>query len=310
MPCRPSSARLLAGACLSLLWLTPTAAPCAPPAAPGGAPTAALLPVPAGCFQMGQDEGGEPDERPAHRVCVDGFQLERTEVTNEAYGACVRAKACPRPRSFSARHFGRPKQPVVGVTWHAAAAYCAWVGRRLPSEAEWEWAATGPRRRRFPWGDEPPDPSRASFGWQHHGPDDVGGHPAGAGPFGHLDLGGNVWEWVADVYHPAYYATSPEQNPDGGTCAESLAFFKDLRRSGRKGYTGSNPIPDICERVLRGGAWNYKADGLRVTNRVHHGPKFRIKVAGFRCAADAPAVPSTAPAVPAAPPAPATPAAL
>jgi len=257
-----------------------------------------LLPVPAGCFMMGQDDGGEPDERPAHKVCVDAFQLDRTEVTNEAYGACVRARACPRPRRFPTKHFGEPQQPVVGVGWDAAKAYCEWVGRRLPREAEWEWAARGPKQHRFPWGDDPPNADNACFGWQRHGPAPVGSRVAGAGPFGHLDLGGNVWEWVADVYHPGYYAISPERNPDGGSCKQAMAFFNELRRSGRKGFTGSNPIPDICERVLRGGAWNYKADGLRATNRVHHGPRFRIKVAGFRCAADEPSSPSPPPAAP------------
>jgi len=271
--------------------LPPGVSHAAPPAAtPQGDP---LLPVPGGCFTMGRDEGGEPDERPAHRVCVSPFRLDRTEVTREAYLQCVAAKQCPAPRELGKR-FSRPRQPVVGVTWDAARAYCQWVGKRLPTEAEWEFAARGPEGREFPWGSTPPDPSRAAFGWQANGPDDVGSHPAGAGPFGHLDLGGNVWEWVADVYHPGYYARSPERDPPGGTCDEALAFCRELAAQGRRGYTGSNPIPTICERVLRGGAWNYNGPGLRATNRVHHGPGFRIQVAGFRCAADAePTLPSS-----------------
>ncbi len=251
-----------------------------------GAPSG-MLPVPAGCFTMGQDQGGEQDEHPAHRVCVSGFLLDRTEVTNRDYERCERAGVCPRRRRFGER-FSHPDQPAVGVSWFGAEAYCGWVGKRLPTEAEWEYAARGPDSRRFPWGDEPPDRTRASFGWQQNGPHPVGSFPAGAGPFGHLDLAGNVWEWVADVYHPGYYRVSPTQDPKGGTCDEALEFLAELRRKGLRGFTGSNPIPTECERVLRGGAWNYRAEGLRSCNRVHHPPRFRIKVAGFRCAADAP----------------------
>ncbi len=307
---------------LTLALLPLLAAPAATARSTSTAPSPPLLPVPAGCFRMGADEGGEPDEHPAHEVCVSAFLLDEHEVTVADYRACEAAGICPKARRFGPKFEG-PQQAVAGVSWDGARAFCEWIGRRLPSEAEWEFAARGPQSRRFPWGDEDPSPERACYGWQRRGPAEVGSHPAGAGPFGHQDLGGNVWEWVQDVYHPGYYEISPRQDPPGGTCEESLALFRALKAAGRQGATGSNPIPEVCERVLRGGAWNYAAQGLRSSNRVHHAARFRIQVAGFRCAADAPpagdppaagqpaAQPpaSPAPAEPPPPPGPAAPAA-
>ena len=100
-------------------------------------------------------------------------------------------------------------------------------------------------------------------------------------------MAGGVWEWLADVYDASYYPRSATTDPEGGTCAEALAFFAALRREGKQGYTGTNPIPTTCDRVLRGGAWNYPMKGLRSSNRVHHDPTFRHQVAGIRCGRDA-----------------------
>jgi formylglycine-generating enzyme required for sulfatase activity len=249
--------------------------------------------VPGGTFVMGADRGGEEDERPAHQVAVRGFFLDETEVTNEAYGACVDAGTCrPHdPKSAAVNKLGedrmyrKPRQPVSAVSWDDATAYCASVGKRLPTEAEWERAARGDDGRRFPWGDEPPTHERAVFGEAPTA--EVGSRPAGRGPYGHLDLAGNVWEWVADHYDPYAYRrpTAAEGRP--GTCAEILEAQEELRRSGRQGFTGTNPIPTECERVLRGGAFNYDAPGLRASNRVHHAGRFRLIMSGFRCAKDA-----------------------
>lgn len=257
-----------------------------------------MLPVPAGTFTMGTDTGGQEDERPAHPVTLRAFFLDRTEVTNAAYDACVAAGACkPNARSLAAvthvgddARFHGPKQPVNGVTWFDAHDYCAWRGARLPTEAEVERAIRDDDGRRFPWGNDAPTATRAAFGrrLETGATDDVGSHPSGRGPYGHDDLAGNVWEWTADEYDPYAYrrATAPEGKP--GTCEEILASQDELRREGKQGFTGSNPIPVECERALRAGAFNYDADGLRSTNRVHHPPRFRLLMAGFRCAKDAP----------------------
>ena len=251
-----------------------------------------MILVPAGTFVMGADAGGELDEHPAHEVTLGAFYLDETEVTNEAYGRAVEAGVVkpPHPRSADANGFGPdrrfrgPRQPVSSISWHDARAYCLWLGKRLPSEAEWERAARGDDGRRYPWGDEAPTAERGCFSTSVTA--EVGRHPAGRGPFGHLDLAGNVWEWLEDVYDP--YAYRREGAAHGGqpTCEESLEAFAELRRRGMQGFTGSNPIPDECERVLRGGAFNYHPSGLRSSNRVHHPPRYRLVMSGVRCAAD------------------------
>lgn len=262
----------------------------APPAAEQ-APEGMLL-VPAGSFTMGADEGGEADERPAHEVTVESFWLDVTEVTNAAYGACVAAGMCrpPDPKNaarngFDDRAFRGANQPVSAVSWGDAVAYCAFRGKRLPTEAEWERAARGDDRRTYPWGEEPPTVEHGVFSSQVTA--DVGAHPRGAGPFGHLDLAGNVWEWTADHYDPLAYTRPNAREGRPGDCAEILRAQDKLRAEHREGFTGTNPIPTECERVLRGGAFNYPPRGLRVTNRVHHPARFRLVMSGLRCARDA-----------------------
>jgi len=255
--------------------------------------------VPAGSFVMGADRGGEDDEHPAHTVTLAAFWLDRTEVTNAAYSVCVAARACPPSsthlpsRTYREKddQFARPNQPVTGVTWQNAHDYCAWRGARLPREAEFERAERDDDGRRFPWGNDPPTPELAVFGRAlgtggHGAPDDVGTHPKGRGPYGHDDLGGNVWEWQEDEYDPVAYTRpgAPQGRP--GTCAEIRATQDKLRAEGKQGFTGSNPIPTNCDRVLRGGAFNYDGPGLRSTNRVHHPAQYRLVMAGFRCAKD------------------------
>lgn len=259
-----------------------------------------MLLVPAGPFTMGADRGGEDDEHPAHQVTLDAFYLDRTEVTNEDYSACVAARACPH-WDTSASHashagddarFRRPRQPVMGVGADGAAAFCRFRGKRLPREAEWEKAARGTDGRRFPWGNEAPTPELAAFGRplalvRGGTTDDVGSHPKGRGPYGHDDLAGNVWEWMADDYDPVAYTRPGAARGEPGRCAEILATQAKLLAEGKQGFTGSNPIPTICERVLRGGAFNYDGPGLRVTNRVHHPPNYHLVMSGFRCARSA-----------------------
>jgi formylglycine-generating enzyme required for sulfatase activity len=252
--------------------------------------------VPGGPFVMGADHGGEEDEHPAHTVTLAPFYLDLTEVTNEAWAQCVEAKACPPIDATSAAKngfggdagFRGPRQPVSSISWDAARGYCAWRGgARLPTEAEWEKAARGTDGRRYPWGDDEPTAERAVFGGSGL-TRDVGAHPKGDGPYGHHDLAGNVWEWVEDVYDPYAYRRPGAAEGKGGTCEQSLEAFAEIRAKGKRGFTGSNPIPTECERVLRGGAFNYHAQGLRSSNRVHHPGRYHLIMSGFRCAKDAP----------------------
>jgi formylglycine-generating enzyme required for sulfatase activity len=241
---------------------------------------------------MGTDAGGEEDERPAHTVTLAAFYLDAHEVTNAEWSACVDAGAC-RPKSESVRtqhpDFNGPAQPVSGISWDDARAYCASRGKRLPREAEFEKAVRDTDGRRFPWGDDAPARERAVYSAGH--PEDVGTHPTGRGPYGHDDLTGNVWEWMEDEYDPYAYRRPTAAQGIPGSCAEILAAQEELRRGGKQGFTGSNPIPTECEHSIRGGAYNYDPHGLRSTNRVHHPGRFRIPMLGVRCAADAPGAP-------------------
>lgn len=249
------------------------------PPAPEG-----MLFVPGGTFTMGSDKVGELDERPAHAVTLDAFWLDATEVTNEAYGACVEASAC-RAKAFD--DFPRPKQPVSAVSWDDAKKFCAWKGQRLPREAEMERAIRGDDGRRYPWGAEAPTKERTVFAAT--APDDVGMHPTGRGPYGHDDLMGNVWEWTEDAYDPYAYRRKTASTGTPGTCEEIVRAQDELRDMGQQGFTGANPIPTECEKSIRGGAYNYLAAQLRSTDRVHHPGRFHIPMLGFRCAKDAPA---------------------
>ena len=246
-----------------------------------------MLFVPPGTFTMGADHGGELDEHPAHAVTLPGFWLDRTPVTNEDYAACVRAGVCHAAGPRDPR-FAVPRHPVDAVPWDDAKAYCAWAGKRLPREAEYERAMRGDDGRTYAWGNAPPTPERAAFGrsLEFGSTDDVGTHPQGRGPYGHDDLAGNVWQWCEDEYDPYAYRRKTADHGVPGTCAEILVTQDELRAHGQQGFTGSNPIPAECEHVLRGGAFNYDALGLRATNRVHHPGRFRIVMAGFRCAKD------------------------
>ncbi len=245
--------------------------------------------VPGGTFTMGTDTDGEGDEHPAHAVSLTAFWLDRTEVTQKAYEACVLAKACPAPDAEILSSFGGlfkgPNKPVIGVSWYSARDYCRWKGKRLPREAEYERAVRGSDGRRFPWGNEPPTRERTVF--SANAIEDVGTHPLGRGPYGHDDLAGNVWEWIEDDYDPLAYGRAGRAEGKPGQCDEIVAAQDKLRAEGRQGFTGTNPIPTSCEKSIRGGAYNYPAQGLRSTNRIHHPPGFKLRMTGIRCAKDA-----------------------
>jgi formylglycine-generating enzyme required for sulfatase activity/predicted MPP superfamily phosphohydrolase len=209
--------------------------------------------IPGGRFQMGGDRF--PDEQPVHRVRVSPFWLGETPVTNGQYTAFLKVTGHHEPAFWRGRRYSAPDQPVVGVSWDDALAFCRWLapacGRRvtLPSEAQWEFAARGTDGREYPWGDEAPDATRASFGLSLEGgqPAAVGSFPAGRGPFGALDQAGNVWEWCLDAWDEAAY---------------------------RKRAKGAEPVDPMVEgddgavRVLRGGGWFVSAVNLRAAYRL------------------------------------------
>lgn len=234
----------------------------APPA--GGAAAPGMVHVPAGDFVMGS-EWGEPDEEPRHVVHVDAFFLDRYEVTNEEYERCVAAGKCPFQCVRDRKELMGPRQPVVCVNWFDAVKYCAFAGKRLPTEAEWEWAARGNDERRYPWGDEW-RPERANT----HGAEDgfaytapVASFPKNVSPFGAYDMAGNAWEWTQDYWDPTYYARSPRDNPKG---------------------------PEIGKRrAMRGGSWMYDVPYfLESANRSPGWPARRKEYVGVRCAMDVP----------------------
>lgn len=187
--------------------------------------------IPAGAFTMGRDDGPE-DERPAHRIDLPAFEIDRLPVTNAQFAELLNVAG---PRDAKGERLfddddpdarihrvgekwtadrGFEHHPVVEVSWAGARAYCAWRGGRLPSEAEWEKAARGSDGRRYPWGNEPPDETRARFraGWNETAP--VAAHPRGASPYGVLDMAGNAWEWVSSAYRAYPYRADDGRERD------------------------------------------------------------------------------------------------
>lgn len=180
--------------------------------------------VPYGTVRMGglDVHADDRDELPAHNVNLDAFWIDQLEVTNAMYMLCVQDGACTPPVDWASNtrlsYFNNEEfkdYPVVHIIWLQADAYCKWAGRRLPTEAEWERAARGDDFRNYPWGDELPTEVYANFNRLIKDTSRVGSYPAGASPFGALDMAGNVWEWVADLYEVGYYAVSPEYDPQG-----------------------------------------------------------------------------------------------
>lgn len=221
----------------------------------------AMVVVPAGRFSMGNAQG-EPDEYPPHEVELPGFLLDRTEVTQADHARCVAAGAC-RPSAYADEPvLGLPTHPVVGVSLFDAQRYCRWVGKRLPTEAEWEYAARYPDGGRFPWRG-PFSPQRANArgdadGYPWTAP--VGSFPEGASALGLLDMAGNVSEWTQDIYDGHYYERSPPRAPGG-------------------------PSEDTGAHALRGGSWADSDHALRTTARASLPRHASTNAVGFRCAA-------------------------
>lgn len=212
-------------------------------------------------------------EMPRHEVSLSSYLIDIHEVTLEAFLACVDAGACDPPgenwEECNVLTAGHDDHPVDCVTWDQGNDYCSWAGKRLPTEAEWEYAARGADERIYPWGNQPPDCSLANLHFNEVagcGTVDtyaVGSLPAGQSPFGVMDMCGNVAEFVADYFSTTYYAESPDSNPTGP----------------RSGDT----------RVLRGGGYNFPLDGwiMRASSRTSFDSVTPSPQIGFRCARNA-----------------------
>jgi formylglycine-generating enzyme required for sulfatase activity len=250
--------------------------------------------VPGGTFPMGSTEAEVADalarcreayshcnadfygrEAPQHTVTLDSFWLDRTEVTQAHYLQCVEASACQLSATCAegepmTADTAKAQHPAVCVNWQDAEAYCAWAGARLPTEAEWEYAARGPEGHRYPWGNEPGGAwqnycdANCTHPWADKTVDDgyaqtspVDYYPEGTSWCGVQDLAGNVYEWVADW--SAEYAPASQTNPTGPA----------------SGF----------DKVLRGSSWKSFWDRARGATRDAIRPDRRAGYIGFRCAA-------------------------
>lgn len=223
--------------------------------------------VAAGDFTMGKTETGE-DYSPEHTVKLKAFLIDVTEVTVEQYKACVDCGVCNRPLRDGS-HTGREpyygddtykQYPVIYVTWNDAKAYCEGIGKRLPTEAEWEKAARGTSGADYPWGSDPPGKDQANFGGLVNDTKAVTDFSQGKSPCGALNMAGNVWEWVSDSFDAAYYAQSPAEDPTG---PKSTAI-----------------------KVARGGSFNSGLDMIKTYYRQAYAEDGAFSFLGFRCAMD------------------------
>jgi formylglycine-generating enzyme required for sulfatase activity len=200
-------------------------------------------------------------ETPRVEITISAFWIDRCEVTNSQYRSFVRARPEWRKGRTGGNYLaqwtgdqfppGQADFPVTFVSWYAAAAYAEWARKRLPAEAEWEFAARAGRDAKYPWGDEEPNPRLANYRESdHHSPVGVGSYPPN--PYGLFDLAGNVWEFCQDEWRPSYVAS-----------------------------------PQADRRVIRGGSYDGYALNMRVTARDSHPPDKPVAFVGFRCARSA-----------------------
>ena len=273
-------------------------------ATPAVAPPRDMVTVPAGEFRMGAswEMFAYDNELPAHTVFVPAFKIDRLLVTNEEYAHFIAEGGYTRREWWGAEgwqwrereNWTRPfywsesadgdgrawrvrtmfeegelkaSHPVAGVSWYEAEAYARFAGKRLPTEAEWEkaasWDAARERKRLYAWGDDEPTPARCNSNFDYWDTTPVGSFPAGASAFGCLDMTGNVWEWTGDPF----------------------AGYKDFKAYPYPEYSAE--WFDGDHRVLKGGSWATRPTILRTSFRNFFRRHFRIAFAGIRCAADA-----------------------
>lgn len=244
--------------------------------AAAGSAVADMVSVPAGPFTMGRDDG-PADERPAHVVDVAHFAIDRMPVTNAQFAEFLNAVGLTnasgerlfdhddrdarirRRQGKWTADTGYENHPVVEMPWAGARDYCAWRGKRLPTEAEWEKAARGNDQHRYPWGNAAPDRTRAQFGTAYNETAPVDRARAGASAYGALDMAGNAWEWVSSAYRPY-----PYRSDDG----------REDRTAG--------PV-----RGTRGGGHDSPEEEITTTERGRHlsrNPASGHHNIGFRCA--------------------------
>lgn len=245
-----------------------------------GADGAPMVLVPAGEILMGSapsDGLAEADERPRHRVTLPAFHLDKCEVSNGQYRAFLKAvgkgghASCerseppgkdhtPNTATWNDAEWSAARLPVVNVDWYDAAAYSAWAGKRLPSDAEWEKAARGVEGRIYPWSDIWGRSRANSSESGRRYTVEVGSLPAGASPYGAGEMAGNVWEWERESHDERGDAGGPRENTPGPSNGSS--------------------------RVLRGGSWASLPGFLRSASRGRVDPSNRINYFGFRCVQD------------------------
>ena len=221
-----------------------------------------MVRIPGQWFLMGC-ECGRDDEKPAHRVWVDSFELAAFQLTNAEYQGFLAASGTAAPPNWVDPNFNHPKMPVVAVSWHEATAYCEWLSKatgkryRLPTEAEWECAARGGvQESLYPWGDSLPESLPDYVRRWKNGPEPVGLYAPNA--YGLYNMGDNVHEWCADWYDASYYQHSPDRNPLG-------------------------PV-DGVRKASRGGSWRHHIKVSRNAARSSIPPKFQYADYGFRIA--------------------------
>ncbi len=225
--------------------------------------------IPAGEFTLGSDDSGDIGSRPVQKISLDAFYIDKYEVTNEFYDACVYAVECRKPRQLgTATHdtyYANPvykDYPVIYVDWKMAKAYCEWRGARLPTEAEWEKAARGSDARLYPWGNDKPDCSFANMSGCVGDTTPVNQHELGQSIYGVYGLAGNVMEWTSSLYKPyPYDPTDGREDPDV-----------------------------VKERIVRGGSWHIfggNGGNVRADTRIKLDQAYFGAYVGVRCAKSA-----------------------
>ena len=244
--------------------------------------------IPAGSFEMGSED--YENAQPVHTVHLDAFYMDVYEVTNAQFKAFVDANPEWQKDNIEGRFdggyylhdwngtdypVGKTDHPVTFVSWYAAMAYAEWAGKRLPTEAEWEYAARGGLAgKKYPWGDDEPTSAHANYS-KFDGSDILDTTPVGQYPangYGLHDMAGNVSEWCLDAYDADFYAASDNsRNPIAG--GETVQGLLETFTS----------IPTDPERVLRGGSWFYSEQDLEVAVRGTYSPAWTPGINGFRC---------------------------